>query len=160
MEPSASGKTPTLEQEQNIATWRTRWIAERLRHSQHPRAFWEDVSDIMMDGRLLLKNNYLVPVGCYAINWPGALEMIVQRNNIGIVFEQTGQPLNAAFFYEMSVGDEFIGTHPYDRLRIYYTRERWWQDAIRICTAFLANARFSQPEKDRFQHHLDKLNRR
>lgn len=141
-------------QKQYIAIWRGDWIAERLHHSQHPRLFWEEVANTVMDGRLGLKNNYLVPVGRYAINWPGAMEMLVSRNNLAIGWEREGRLLEATFGYEASVADEFLGTHPYDRLRIIYTREQWWQDAIRICTAFLANARFSQPEKDRFQRHL------
>jgi hypothetical protein len=111
-----------------------------------------------MDNRIPLDNNPLVPVGRYALNWPGALEMLVARNNLGIAAEAAGDLLKAVFTYEVSVADEFLGTHPYDRLRIHYTRQRWYTDAVRVCRAYIAlPARQHGQDKTRFEQHLVKL---
>ncbi|RLB60763.1 MAG: hypothetical protein DRG80_04920, partial [Deltaproteobacteria bacterium] len=47
---------------------------------------------------------------------------LYQQNTRGIELEQAGRVDEAIKFYERSVADWFGGNHPYDRLRIIYTR--------------------------------------
>jgi hypothetical protein len=141
-----------------IDEWRGRWLAQRLKHSQHPVEFWKEIVSAILEGRQALRNNPLVPVGRFALTWPGALEMLVERNNRGILFEQNGNVEAAMVVYEVSIGDEFIGTHPYDRLRIHYTQQRWYRDALRVCEAYAAQPK--PPSVDslkHFRHHGQKL---
>ncbi|MCX6786856.1 MAG: hypothetical protein NTU85_03545 [Candidatus Kaiserbacteria bacterium] len=144
-----------------LAEWCATWLIGQLRHSQHPPVFWLEVAGALQDGRRQFDNNPLVPIGRYALNWPGALEALVERNNIAIAAEARGDLLTAIFGYEVSVADEFFGTHPYDRLRIHYTREQWYTDAVRVCQAYIAlpNREHGQ-NKTHFEHHLVKLRAR
>lgn len=145
-----------------ISEWRSRWVSQHARYSHHDLKFWEEVADTLLEGRLALKNNPLVPVGQYALSWPGALEMLVARNNHGIEFERQGKIDETFFVYEVSVSDEFFGTHPYDRLRILYSRQGWYEDAIRVCQAYLnipVKQRSDQTRKY-FEHHVERLKRK
>lgn len=65
---------------------------------------------------------------------------LYQQNTRGIELEQAGRVDEAIKFYERSVADWFGGNHPYDRLRIIYTRREQYDDAIRVCRAFVQMA--------------------
>ena len=141
-----------------LSDWLRQWVKARLKASQHPELFWQQVAETLIDGRLSLANNPLLPVGRYAFKLPGAMEMLVARNNVGIAQEQRGDLPDAVFTYEVSVGDEFFGTHPYDRLRIKYTQDGWYKDAARVCRAYLKLPdRKTGQNGERFEHHLEKL---
>jgi hypothetical protein len=141
-----------------IDQWKVGWTTQHERTSRYPLEFWWQVADLLIEGRLTLKNNPLVAIGRYAFDWPGALELLVARNNRAIALEKTGQIDAAIIIYEISVADEFFGTHPYDRLRIIYSQRKWWEDAIRVCEAYLSlpNRPVGQ-NKPHFEYHRDKL---
>jgi hypothetical protein len=84
-----------------------------------------------------------------------------QRNKQGQAYEQAGEPERAIPLYEANVTEQFFGTFPYDRLRIIYTRQNRFKDAIRVCEAYLAlpDREYGQ-NKPHFQHHRDRLQTR
>ena len=47
-----------------------------------------------------------------------------------------GYPERAIELYEISVAEEFVGSHPYERLASLYERRRDPQAALRICEAY------------------------
>lgn len=147
----------TITQEDAIS-WKTKWIKQQSLNSLHSDKFWDEISNLILEGRLKMKNNPLVPIGVYAFEWAGAMEFLVARNNQGIEFEKNGNIESAIIIYEASVADYFFGTHPYDRLRIYYSKQKWYQDSIRVCQVYLnLPDRKNGQNKPRFQNHLEKL---
>ena len=84
--------------------------------------------------------------------------IMVNRNNRGRQLEQKGNIGKAIQLYETNIQDRFNGTHPYNRLRIIYTKQQHYQDAIRVCRAYLALPnRETGQDKAHFKHHLQKL---
>jgi hypothetical protein len=51
--------------------------------------------------------------------------------------EQSGDPEKAIRLYETSVAEEFVGSHPYERLASLYERRRDYEAALRVSEAFL-----------------------
>lgn len=141
-----------------LSEWKLRWIKQQTLNSLHPDSFWYEIANMILESRLKMGNNPLVPIGQYAFEWAGAMEFLVSRNNQGIEFEKNGNLESAIVIYEISVADYFFGTHPYDRLRIHYTKQKWYKDAIRVCKAYidLPNRPHGQ-NKPHFQSHLEKL---
>jgi len=141
-----------------LTEWKSQWIKQQTLDSLHPDSFWYEIANLIMEGRLQMGNNPLVPIGKYAFEWAGAMGFLVERNNRGIEFEKNGNLESAIVIYEISVADCFFGTHPYDRLRIHYTKQRWYRDALRVCQAYidLPNRAHGQ-NKLHFQSHLGKL---
>jgi hypothetical protein len=66
-----------------------------------------------------------------------AFSKCVDRNQEGIVAEKAGDLDAAIALYEANVAAHFEGSHPYDRLRIIYTKQKRWDDAIRVCRAYI-----------------------
>ncbi len=144
-----------------ITDWKMEWTAQQSKRSQHPAAFWDEIATLLIDGRLPLGNNPLVPVGHYAIDWAGAMDYLVTRNNRGIELEKSGDIEAAVRIYELSVADAFFGTYPYDRLRILYAKRDWYRDAMRVCETYLALPDRPQGQnKAQFKQHLEKLKAR
>jgi hypothetical protein len=83
--------------------------------------------------------------------------IMADRNRQGEKAERLGDITNAIDFYEPNVRDCFPGTHPYDRLRIIYTRHGCYADAIRVCRAYLSLPNREGRDKFRFQQQLDLL---
>lgn len=84
--------------------------------------------------------------------------IMADRNSKGRQLERQGQISEAIDLYEANIKDRFPGIHPYDRLRIIYTRRSQNADAIRVCRAYLSLPdRPKGQDKARFQKHLDKL---
>ena len=48
-----------------------------------------------------------------------------------------GYPDRAIELYEISVAEEFVGSHPYERLASIYERRRDLEAALRVCEAYL-----------------------
>jgi len=142
----------------HVNDWKESWIAEQSKNSQHPVDFWQEITELLLEGRLLVKNDPLTPIGHYGFEWREGMEYLVERNNRGIRLEKKKEIEAAIVIYELSVGDAFPGTHPYDRLRIIYGRRRWYKDAIRVCRAYLdlPDRRHGQ-NTPHFEHHLEKL---
>lgn len=63
---------------------------------------------------------------------------MVNRNLEGKALEREGRVDEAIALYEQNVEDWCGGSHPYDRLRIIYTKGGRVADAIRVCDAFVA----------------------
>ena len=141
-----------------IEQWQQNWVIEQVKGSNHPETFWKKVAIQLINGRLQIENNPLVPIGRYAFDWPGAMEFLVNRNNRGIVLGKSNNVEAAIEIYELGIADAFFGTHPYDRLRIIYGKKKRFKDAIRICRAYLALPdRTHGQDKAHFKHHLSKL---
>lgn len=85
------------------------------------------------------------------------LNRAVERNLRGIQLEKDGQTDAAALLYEANVQDGFDGDHPYNRLRVIYTRKKDLRRALAICERAVPALR-SQPHKaERFQAEAAKL---
>ncbi len=63
---------------------------------------------------------------------------MVDRNLAGIHLERSGAIDRAIVLYEANVAESFIGSHPYERLRILYTKQHDYANALRVCRAYLA----------------------
>lgn len=63
--------------------------------------------------------------------------IIISRNLQGIEHEKARRIAKAVELYEANVTDRIDGSHPYERLRVIYTREGKLEDAIRICEAYI-----------------------
>ncbi len=63
--------------------------------------------------------------------------IIVDRNLQGSEFEKSGRLEHAIQIYELNVADQVDTPHPYDRLRILYTKNKQYDNAIRVCQAWI-----------------------
>ena len=147
-----------------FAHWWSTWAVGQADESRWPLAFWDLVARALMDSRLLIPNNFLIPLGDLepgSVGYDLAMELLVSRNNYGIEREKAGDLASAVYVYETSVADHFFGTHPYDRLRIIYTRNGWYDEAVRICNVYLDLPDRPQGQtKPHFEHFRDKLQRK
>jgi hypothetical protein len=85
-------------------------------------------------------------------------QIMVDRNKEGRRFEREGKIVEAIALYEANLYDGFDQNIPYDRLRVIYTRQCRYDDAIRVCRAYLdLPDRAEVRDKDHFRHHLIKL---
>jgi hypothetical protein len=75
-------------------------------------------------------------------------DIMVDRNIAGKRLERINMADRAAVLYELNVLDCFDGSHPYERLRIYYTRSGDYLNAIRVCEAYLRNTSPAQKRSD------------
>lgn len=67
------------------------------------------------------------------------MQVMIDRNEEARQLERDGVIEQAIVLYEESVHDQFLGTFPYDRLRIIYTRQKRYVDAIRVCQVYVDN---------------------
>ncbi len=72
----------------------------------------------------------------------------------------------AISLYEANLQDKFYGPHPYERLRIIYTIRKDYDNATRVCQAFIevdSEGLLNEPTSEkvvRFQEHIEKLQQR
>jgi len=93
------------------------------------------------------------------------LSVMVDRNLRGKQLEKEGREAEAIKLYEANLTDCFNGTHPYERLRILYTRQGDYKDAIRVCETYINMADEFLPEAMKrdskkltaYKNHLAKL---
>ena len=64
-------------------------------------------------------------------------EAAVERHTEAAKAEERGDPERAIRFYEESVAEGFVGSHPYERLASLYERRRAYAEALRVSEAFL-----------------------
>jgi len=93
--------------------------------------------------------------------------VMVERNLKGKSLESAGKLDKAIELYEANVVDWFSGNHPYDRLRIIYTKRKQYAEAIRVCRAFVtvADTLLEQgskrgdlaPKREKFIQWIEKL---
>lgn len=149
-----------------LNTWKYSWIDKQSRRSALPRAYWEAVADEIIAGRMAVLQtikgqNPHAPMGWYALQSDLAMHQLVQRNGKGMEREKAGDIEGAMFLYEVSVADAFFGTHPYDRLRILYTRAKQYDEALRVCRDYLALPdRPHGQNKPHFSEWVDKLEKK
>lgn len=88
--------------------------------------------------------------------------ILTSRNTEGREMEKQGRVDEAINLYEANVADKVDAPFPYDRLRIIYTKRKDYQNAIRVCEAFLETNRRYYPDFDRskFEGYLAKLRER
>ncbi len=65
------------------------------------------------------------------------LDVMVDRNLNGKTLEAAGEVDKAIALYEENVSDLFAGDHPYDRLRVIYTKRKQFAEAISVCRTFV-----------------------
>jgi hypothetical protein len=63
-------------------------------------------------------------------------EAAMQRNEEAERAVHNGDPERAIQLYETSIAEEFVGSHPYERLASLYERRRNPAEALRVCEAF------------------------
>ncbi|NJD60024.1 MAG: hypothetical protein C3F13_09460 [Anaerolineales bacterium] len=93
--------------------------------------------------------------------------IMAERNQKGKNFERKGKIDEAIKMYEANVTDRFNNNFPYDRLRIIYTNQQRYEDAIRVCHAFvdMANTLLNAgtprgdvlPKRDRYMNYIERL---
>lgn len=76
-------------------------------------------------------------------------------------WERTGRIESAVLAYEALLREEFDATLPYDRLRILYSKQSRWADAVRVCDAYLhLPDRAKGQDKARFRKQREELVRK
>lgn len=87
--------------------------------------------------------------------------LMVERNLQGIELERQGLTVAAVTLYEANLRECFDGSHPYERLRIFYTKRHDYPNAMRVCQAFLNLPRhplgYDEKKRQLFQDYLEKL---
>ncbi len=97
----------------------------------------------------------------------------VDRNLRGSSLEKKGRTNKAIKLYEANVKSKFDGSHPYERLRIIYTKQKRYADAISVCRAYIQIAERQRAKGlhgmdsssgrkkiDGFKHYLEKLEKK
>ena len=80
------------------------------------------------------------------------------RNNLeGSRLEKMGQVNEAVKLYEKNIENKFDGDHPYERLRIIYSREDRNNDAIRVCQLYLQNVHQDPSRRAKYKDIILKL---
>lgn len=97
-------------------------------------------------------------------------DIIVDRNVMGKALEKEGKLDKAILLYEQNVSDLVDTPHPYTRLRIIYTKQKLYDEAIRVCIAYidamnkkaevLKNKKYALPKKNEFAEWVTKLEAR
>ena len=63
-------------------------------------------------------------------------EAAMQRNEEAERAFESGDTERAIQLYEMSISEEFVGSHPYERLASIHEHRRSPAEALRVCEAF------------------------
>ena len=83
--------------------------------------------------------------------------VMLDRNMKGKELENAGNIDEAIPLYEANLIDQFMGTHPYERLRIIYRSRKDYENAIRVCQSAIDNPHFRKDKKPHFQKWIDKM---
>ena len=88
-------------------------------------------------------------------------QVMIDRNEKARQLERAGKIEQAIALFEESVKDQFFGTFPYDRLRIIYTKLKRYEDAIRVCQAYMDNPYLQGANKTKgrrkFREHIQRI---
>ncbi|MCK4817373.1 hypothetical protein KA005_16505 [bacterium] len=90
----------------------------------------------------------------------------LERNLKGIELEKNGKTDKAIKLYEQNIKEDFIGSHPYDRLAIIYRKRNQINEEIRILGKaiwifenIVSKARADkEPKLNKFKERLKKAN--
>jgi tetratricopeptide (TPR) repeat protein len=78
----------------------------------------------------------------------------------GKLLEKSGRKDDAITVYETSLKSKSTSPHPYNRLRIIYTKDRNFKKAIRVCEAAIENIddpKIDHAAEGKFVEHIEKL---
>lgn len=78
-------------------------------------------------------------------------DIFVSKNLDGIQFEKDGADNKAIQLYEENIKDRLVGSHPYERLRIIYTRKKRYEDVIRVCKSYIDNGQHDPQLKAKYE---------
>lgn len=84
-------------------------------------------------------------------------DIVVSRNVRGIQFEKAGETGKAVELYEANIRDRFDGSHPYDRLRVIYSRQDKFEDAVRVCQDYIEHGQDDLVQKAKYRATIEKL---
>jgi hypothetical protein len=97
-------------------------------------------------------------------------DTMVDRNRKGSDHEKNGEIEAAIEEYELNISEWFDGDHPYERLRVIYNRRKQYEDALRVCKAFICMSLRMQelgsprvdlePKRNHFQDWIHRLEAR
>lgn len=140
--------------------YKNKFAREHAEQSVHPYEFWYGIAELLFENRANQKVDLFTPLGNWLNNWTvfGFLSGI---NGRAMAIDKEQGMENAFALYEICVAENFSGSHPYDRLRIWYTKSKQYKDAIRVCNVYInLPERKHGLDKDRFQHHIEQLNKK
>ena len=147
--------------EQAIEKWRGDWVAKMMNHSRHPDTFWHTVADRLIADRRKLGNDPLIPLGLSAPGASDTFQVMALRNQEALNLEVKGNLDEAVLLFESNVADCFGSQSPYDRLRIIYTARLWYEDALRVCTEYVAQSeRPGMGNQEYFRMHAERLSKK
>lgn len=75
----------------------------------------------------------------------------VSRNLDRIQFERDGEDNKAIQLYEDNIQDRFVGSHPYERLRIISTIMKRHKDVVRVCQSYIDNGQHDPQLKAKYE---------
>ncbi len=142
----------------SMLEWRERWTVQMTQRSQHPTPFWQTVADRLIADRQFLFHDPCSPLGQSVPDSTDHFEWLAARHEEGLHWERLGNLTEALIVYEANVADAFHNISPYERLRILYSDRQGYEDALRVCEAYLVLP--WQPgagSKTYFQDHAERL---
>lgn len=145
-----SGPDATFDDEERhysetLKDWISRQQAEGIPLGRIEASLWESASDKnWLAGPLVAAAGYI-------------LDIFITRSASGAAAERGGKLREAIELYEANVKDEFIGSHPYERLFRIYFRDGRLDDAERVCRAYLALPRAVKNQNKMIQEFLARI---
>lgn len=100
---------------------------------------------------------YGAKLGAYLLVAREIGSVMVERNMRGIELEKRDRIDEAIALYEENVRDGFMGSHPYERLRIIYRKRKDWENALRVCQAAVACPQMDKRKRARYWEWVQKL---
>jgi len=90
---------------------------------------------------------------------PDPMNVMINKNNEAYELEHEGKIDEAVAIYEWLLDLQYPHPGPYERLRILYSKQQQYKDAIRVCKAFIKiHRRVRYPEEaERFAGWIPKL---
>lgn len=85
------------------------------------------------------------------------MQFMIDRNEQASKLEKKGKLKEAITLFEESVKDQFAGIFPYERLRIIYTKQERYKDAIRVCQAYINNSYLKGSTKESTRGFREKI---
>jgi tetratricopeptide (TPR) repeat protein len=83
-------------------------------------------------------------------------DVMFSRNAEGEALERAHQQAQAIELYEASVKDCFMGSYPYERLRVLYASSGRYADALRICQAYIEHGEDEDARKAQYREWITK----
>ena len=124
---------------------RAAWAKRQANRSQRPLEYWTSLADRLWSERIQFGNNPNVPIYWWYRGLstdfqprPQSLHLFEGRSLLKAMdLEKQGRLEDAMLIYEIHLAEEFTGSTPSDRLRILYTKQKNYVDAIRVCQTYL-----------------------